>query len=362
MGRFAVAFCWVFTLLLMSMAARADAGSWLYDVDVPVADQSAGARGNAFEQALLVVLERVSGLDDVPKNGTVAAALASPQRYYVEYRYREVDNPASGALPAKVLTLAVRFAPNAIQKLIADADLPLWSSNRPTTLAWVAVDDGAARTVLGANGPSALATSIQVAIQARARERGLPLVLPKLDGDEQLEVTPDVMARGMSPALEEASQRYTPDQILVGRLSHTSNDSWVGDWQLAEHADEQHFHFVSSSVEAAAASIVDTLVDRLVARYAVTGETQQRLRLRIEGITDVSQYGALMQYLDGLEYIDAVQIEEVRLDAVMLSLTTHTSWDRLRDLLALDGRLAPAEGFEAPTERRVLHWQGDSPR
>ena len=359
MGRFAVVFCWVFTLLLMSMPARADIGDWLYDVDVAVADQSAGARSAAFEQALLVVLDRVSGLEEVPRSGAVAAALASPQRYYVEFRYREVDNPVSGALPAKVLTLSVRFGQSAIQKLIADAGLPLWSSNRPVTLAWVAVNDASGRALLGTNDRSALTN----AILARARARGLPLVLPTLDDDERLEVTPDVVARGMSPALEEASQRYTPDQILVGSLNHAADDSWVGDWQLVEHADQQHFHFVSPNTAAAAAAIVDAVVDRLVARYAVTGATQQRLQLQIDGIADVSQYGALMQYLDGLDYVDAVQVEVVRPGAVLLSLTTHASWDRLHDLFALDGRLAPAEdGAAVPTERRVLKWLGDSPR
>ena len=86
-------------------------------------------------------------------NPAIAAALESPQRFYVEYRYREEDNPVSGATPPKVPMLSVRFAENAIQKLINDSGLPLWSSNRPTTLAWVAVAENGARSVLGARRP-----------------------------------------------------------------------------------------------------------------------------------------------------------------------------------------------------------------
>jgi hypothetical protein len=55
-----------------------------------------------------------------------------------------------------------------------------------------------------------------------------------------------------------------------------------------------------------------------------------------------------------------VQIEEVSTNIVVLSLQTRTPWDRLRDLLALDGRLAPPDQIDVGAERRVLVWRGDS--
>jgi len=357
MARFAVLLCWVFALSMsLAASARAAPVNWLYDVEVPVTDQTAEVRGAAFKQALLVALKRMSGLGEVPMNPAIAAALESPQRFYVEYRYREEDNPVSGATPPKLLLLSVRFAENAIQKLINDSGLPLWSSNRPTTLAWVVVAENGARTVLGANDRTVLSN----ALRSRARERGLPLVLPALDADEKLEVSEAVVWAGMSPALEQASERYTPDQILVGRVTHGA--TWAGDWQLVEHANAAHFTFDSPSVEAAAAAIVDRLVEQLVARYAVSSGAQQRLQIQVEGIGDVGQYGALMKYLAGLEFIDSVQVQQVRTNVVLLSLATRTPWDRLRDLLALDGRLAPSEQVEAGTERRVLLWRGAAPK
>lgn len=354
MARFAVVLCWVFALLMSSpTSARAASVKWLYDIDVPVADQSTQVRSAAFKQALLVALKRLTGLSDVPMNPAVTGALESPQRYYVEYRYREEDNPVSGAAPATVSVLSVRFAQNAIQKLIADAGLPLWSSNRPTTLAWVAVADGGTRTVVGSNDR----TPIAAALRARARERGLPLVLPTQDADEQLEVSAAVVWGGYSQVIEQASERYTPDRVLVGHVTHGA--SWAADWQLSEHTNLEHFNFDSSTPEAAAAAIVDRLVDQLVAKYAVAGGTQQTLQIDVEGIDDVAQYGALMKYLGGLEVIDSVQVDEVRAHVVSLSLATRTAWDRLRDLLALDGRLQPSEQIDVSATRRVLTWRGD---
>lgn len=359
MGRFAAVFCWVIALLMSaSMSARASSGDWLYDVDVPVTDQSTEVRSAAFRQALLVALKRITGLNDVPTTPAVTSALEAPQRFYVEYRYHEVENPVAGALPAKVPMLSVRFAENAIQKLVAEAGLPLWSSNRPTTLAWIAVSDGANRSVLGANDKSPLLNSIR----AHGRERGLPLLFPAMDLDDQSAVTDSVVASGASsPAIERASERYRPDQILVGRAVHGANDAWAVDWQLMQHGTESKFRFESPNADAAGAAVVDRLVADLVARYVVVGGgSQERLQIRVDGISDVAQYGALLKYLGRLEYIDSVQIEEVSLNAVMLSLHTRTPWDRLRDLLALDGRLVPSDTVDVGAERRVLVWRGDT--
>ncbi len=360
MGRFAAVFCWVFALLMLSasMSVRASTVDWLYDVDVPVTDQSAEVRSAAFRQALLVALKRITGLNDVPTTPAVTSALEAPQRFYVEYRYREVDNPVVGALPAKVPILSVRFAENAIQKLVAEAGLPLWSSNRPTTLVWIAVNDGANRSVLGANDKSPLLNSVR----AHARERGLPLLFPAMDLDDQSAVTDSVVASGASsPAIERASERYRPDQILVGRAVHGANDAWAVDWQLMQRGTETKFRFESPSADAAGAAVVDRLVADLVARYVVAGGgSQEHLQIRVDGINDVAQYGGLLKYLGRLEYIDSVQIEEVSLNAVMLSLHTRTPWDRLRDLLALDGRLVPSETIDVGAERRVFVWRGDT--
>jgi hypothetical protein len=359
MGRFAVVFCWVFAALAsLPMSAAAAPVGWLYDVDVPVANQSAEVRAAAFKQALVIVVKRTSGLAEMPTTPALASALQSPQRFFVEYGYRQEDNPIEGAVPPKVQLLSVRFAPSAIQKLIGEAGLPLWSSNRPTTLAWIVVAEGGARTVLGAGDRSPLAA----ALRAQARERGLPLVLPQLNQDEQLEVSSAMVMQGMSPAIEQASERYGADQVLVGRIVHGVGGAWASDWQLSEHANQQQFKFDSPTAEAAAATIVDRLVGQIVARYAVASGAQEKLQVQVNGIGGVADYGALLKYLGKLEYIDSVQVQQVRPGAVMLEFATRTPWDRLRDLLALDGRLEPSGEVEAGAEPRVLIWRGEPSR
>lgn len=351
-----ISLCILLALPGHAIAAKVD---WLYNVDVAVVDQGAQQRGDAFQQALLVVLQRMTGLAEVPVNETVAAALRAPQEYYVEYAYREERSPPASAADqgSLQLVLAVRFAEAAIQRLVTQAGLPLWSSNRPTTVAWIAVSQNNERSVLGIDDPSpALA-----AVRARAAARGLPLVIPLMDLDEQLEVSAGIVWGGMVDVLELASERYAADDLLIGRVTQRDDGTWSADWELVQRGDVQHFDIDSPSAEAAGAAIVDRLSDDLVARYAVHSGDEQLLVVRIEGVGDVLDYGALLAYLGGLEFIDAVQVDTVQRNVVVVSLATRTAWERLGDLFALDGRLEP--GLPAlPGGPLQLTWRGDRPR
>jgi hypothetical protein len=365
MSRFAVLICSLFCLsIVLPLPVCAAKVDWLYDVEVAVADQSAKERAVASREALLVVLKRVTGLANVPSNPVVANALESPQSYYVEYRYHEELAPGgtpSGTVPAKppakTLYLSVRFAEPAVQRLVADAGLPLWSSNRPTAVVWLVMTENTDREVLGASDTNPLL----LALRTHAQERGLPLVVPLMDLDEQLQVSPAVVWSGTFDVLERASQRYSADAMLIGRISHNPDGTWTAAWQIWRQGSDERFNIESATPDEAGIAIVDRLTEELVARYAVASGDKQQLEIRVDGIANVADYGALLAYLAGLEFIDAVRINEVSPNVVQLSLGTRTQWDRLRDLLALDGRLEPRE-TNTPGAVPSMTWRGDRPR
>jgi uncharacterized protein len=354
MCRFAVAV--VSFALAMPAVVYGAKVDWLYNVDVPVADQSAAERGSAFRNALTTVLQRVTGLTEIPQTDTVKAALHDPQLYFVEYRYREDRVVGPDAVENRQLVLAVRFSEAAVLRLIGDARLPLWSSNRPTTVAWIGLAEGGTRSVLGADDTNELLA----AMRARAVARGLPLVVPLMDLDEQLEVAPSVVWGGMVDVLEPASERYAADELLIGRVNHDPSGRWAAEWQLWQNGNERHFSISSNTAEEAGDAIVDRLADELVARYVVHSGDDQLLQVRVDGVADIEDYGALLGYLQGLEFIDTVRIDEVTRNMVLLSLATHTQSDRLRDLFALDGKLAPGTS-QAPGVLSMT-WQGTRAR
>jgi hypothetical protein len=144
--------------------ARAENAGWLYSVDVPVADQSQGARQQAARAGLAVVLSRLTGLANLPDDGRIRSALASPDRYYSRFGYVAGDAPDT-------IEVRLQFSPPALFDLIRSTGLPIWPSARPEVRATLVMNDGA--------GPRftdpALDQALIDALQARALARGIPL-------------------------------------------------------------------------------------------------------------------------------------------------------------------------------------------
>ena len=169
-------------------------------MDVPVDGRHAGARTAVSSAALAQVLSRVSGLAHVPRNARVRAALAHPEAYYNRFVFLNDDE------------LRIHFVPAAILKLVDEARLPVWSSNRPQVMAWLVVESGGEGEIVDGNHPLA------ETIIARARQRGLVVKLPIMDLEDRMQVQPSVIRGRLFATLERASRRYEADVIVVGQM------------------------------------------------------------------------------------------------------------------------------------------------
>jgi len=151
------------------MPALAREAASLYQVDVPIADQSPAARREATREALAIALSRVTGIAGVPDDPRVRNALRNPDAYSTQFSYQ------TGAEPGQLL-LRVQFSPSALLQFVRQTGLPIWPSARPQVLAWVLVDEaGALRIPAAGSGDP-----VERALAARARERGLPLQIATL--------------------------------------------------------------------------------------------------------------------------------------------------------------------------------------
>jgi hypothetical protein len=115
----------------------------LYVTDVLVLDESSRQLRTGARAGLLQVLVRVSGTIDVEQSSLVRNSLRNPAAYYYQYSYESTDRVLvvnDEEVPAKLLRL--HFEPSAIARLLRDANLPVWGSNRPAVLLWIAISDG----------------------------------------------------------------------------------------------------------------------------------------------------------------------------------------------------------------------------
>jgi len=295
------------------------------------------------------VLTRVTGLPSVPRGEAVEAALAAPDLYFNQFVFERAAPPPDaatlGTAPdaaqsnvapgASDLLLRLQFIPSAVLGLVREAGMPVWRSERPSVIAWLVEDDGQGRHILasGAQHP------VVRALEDRAWERGVPLRLPLMDLDDQLQVEPGAVWGRLSQALVPASERYGADIILIGRLQVQGDDSYAGSWEFWVDGDVRALDQAGEPPEAVGAGAVDFLADELVQRYAVVDRGVRELRLGVSALRGPADYAQLLRYLSGLEFVDDVRVVRVRGDRLELALRTTAEAERLLTMFRVDGLL-----------------------
>ncbi|MFU8816069.1 MAG: DUF2066 domain-containing protein [Pseudomonadales bacterium] len=333
-------------LPLLAPAGRADGGAWLYEVQVPVADQSARARLQSAAEGLSQVLTRLTGLTELPGSEPLQRALAAPDLYYNEFAFAPDGDGG--------LLLQLQFVPNAVLDLMRQANLPVWGANRPSALAWVVLDDGVERHILGSGSDH---PSIE-ALRQRARERGLLLQLPLLDLADQLAVVPAAVWGRLSQPLLEASQRYGTDLLLVGRMERRPDGGLIGDWEVWLGGDVRQYRHDDLEPAAAGVAAADLVADELAARYAVLDGGTRILNLNISAVGSAADYADLLRYLSTLEFVDDVSVVSVSGDRLGVRLTTAADAAQVQELFRLDRRLVADRLSMSIGPALDLVWQG----
>ncbi len=333
--------------LAAAPAARADEVPWLYEVAVPVEDQSSAARLDAAGRALAQLLSRLTGLASVPRNETVAGALAAPDLYYNQFRFEEAEEGDG-------LRLRLQFVPRAVLDLVREARLPIWRSNRPTVMGWVVMEDERGeRSILGAGADHPLMEGLE----ERARERGVPLRLPIMDLADQLAVEPAAVWGRLSQVLQPASARYGAEVLLVGRLQRSADQRWTASLELWVDDDVVSRDLEAGEPDVLGRAAADLVADELAARYAVLDRGLRRLDLAISAVHDAKDYAELLRYFGSLEFVEEVMVSSVSGDRLGVSLITPADPEQLLELFALDRRLFPDRLNEIPGAALQLVWQ-----
>lgn len=334
--------------LLSSMApARAEVVEWLYQVVVPVADQTAAGRSAAGRAALEEVLMRVSGVAPLPLSPALDRALAAPERYYSQFRFLA---PTREAPEQKA---RFDFAPSVVLELAKRLDLPVWWANRPRVVPWVVLRDGGER-VLTANErePGNLQPEpFQSAFLARARQRGVPVVLPEADETGAAAVLPSRVVRGDLTLLRLASESYGAEAIASAQITRRGS-RYSARWNLFLNEEQLAFQVAAADLEGLGAAAADALANELAARFAASGGGGE-LRISLHDVTNPTDLATVLGYLDSLEFVDQVAL--TALDGAVLSLRVRSQAgpERFLELLAMDGVLG-----ERLPERGVFETTG----
>lgn len=286
-----------FLLLLVLLPAAAVPVSDLYEVDVPVASQDREQRLEVLKQAFEEILVRVTGDGSVAGNPEVEPLLRRAAGFVQRFRYLPAPEGEEGWV------LHAVFDARRIERALAERGLPVWGQDRPAVLAWVAIIDGGRRFLIGEQSHDA-----ERAILAdEARRRGLPLMFPLLDLQDQRQVRIADVTGGFDSTVDAASARYASDAVLIGTVRR-SGSHWLGRWRLREGDETVRFESSGKQLDEALRLGVDGAASWLArwhARTALAG-TGEGVPLLVEGVNGLTDYVRLRRYLAGLDGVEAV--------------------------------------------------------
>jgi len=332
---------------------------WLYDVEVPVSSQA--ERQRAARTGLRELLVRITGLPELPPSTEIQAALREPEKYYGRFEFSTRQQPqrvqTSGTVDndvAEQMIVALHYEPATVLALLRRAALPVWGADRPTVLAWIAVEEDGVRRIVSAGSGGELVG----ALRRRARLRGLTVSLPVMDLADHA-ITPATVWGRFWEAIESASPRYNPDLIVVGRVGRRADGSWASDWEMRSAVVTGDTYGRAAGAPEAVAAGVDAVADALAERFAVGGRLDA-ITVTIRGASTIAAYASVLDYLRSREYIEQMEVKAVARDVLTLQLHSRSSAAQLEELLSMGSPLAtvPGSAERRPAGALVFAWGG----
>lgn len=321
------------SLLVPSSPARAVLVEGLYQATVTVTGEAEEQLQAGYRSGLEEVLVRVSGDRSVLNREGIEAHLENARALLQSWQF---EPPGAGDNQ-----LQMAFAPQAVNRVLADTGAPVWGVNRPRTLAWIAVQDGGDRGLLVETGESS-DQGWSALIRDHARQRGLPLVLPPAERAGDRTLLSEVWGQFMGQVAR-ASSGIEHDLLAVVRIARR-NGGWQASWLYQGRGLEQSRSVAAETPEALAQAMVDAWTTELASRFGVTGSainTGPYVRLVLEGVTTPVAYAASKQALAQLNPVTAVGAISVSGDRLVFRVEHSGQVAQLQQNIALDERFRP---------------------
>jgi hypothetical protein len=323
-------------LIWLAPVAQAVEMASLYTVEVPIERNDASARTAAYQAALTEVLVRVTGTTAVVESEEMAMLFPNPAQFVSRYQ----TGPDG--------TLIISLEREAIERVLRQAAAPVWGTERPLTLVWLAVDWGMGeREIVGADDPDRLpgdARSIDRNKLLRERilevagRRGIPVAFPLLDVEDLTNVSFSDLWGGFDERLLLASARYEATSVLVGRIRP---DDLLQPHRWTWYFGEQRLSWPGHPEDA-----VGTLADALAAELVIDpNQPVDTIHLTISGVDSVVAYGRVQRYMENLRVIDKLLVSKVAADKITYSVQVQGGAERLNNALLSSGMLEPVDSI-----------------
>ncbi len=304
-----------------SPTSKAATAGNLFAAEVKISERTKAAKLEATRRALAEVMVKVSGSRSIAREANARILLESAESYVQQFRYTPNG------------TILLGFDGRKLQNEMRVAGLPVWGSDRPATLMWLAIDYG--------NGDRRLLTAddqgeIRTEIETLAASRGIPLVWPLYDSTDRALVEVADVWGGFDENIIAASERYGTEAVLVARVSRGASGPMYGSWALSIEG-------VDTDWRGGFGQSIHRLADYYAERLSVSSSSgpASRLAMSISGLTSAGAYAEAISTVERLGMVDRVQVVQVNASLVVLELTLRGDASQLSRALGLSRLLVP---------------------
>ncbi|NRA62798.1 MAG: DUF2066 domain-containing protein [Psychrobium sp.] len=325
------------TSALTSSVVHAKQVDGLYRAKIAVTNQSVASRNAAISLLFRQVLVKVSGQSAALENPQLIKRLGDALSYAAEFNFVTQN---------RQLLLSVKFNESRIDQLLKSTGTPIWGNSRPTVMLWMSYLDEPAqdRQVLNTQQSG----NLPGLIKQHATARGLPLLLPLWDLDDQMVLSISDIWGQFSDKVAVANLRYQSDYLIIAKVSEQGLSQHLN-WAIYKTNDVnamQHTDIVFSgsdefsNMEQALVALVEQSADYFAEQYSVDTTVEARqIQFVVENIDTLWRYAQVGDYLRSIKAISSVTLIRNVGPNFTFSAKYLGNRESLLDVIALEKKL-----------------------
>jgi len=309
--------------------------------------QSVDERKQMSPVILQQVLLKVVGSRGALDTADLTSLLPKTTNLIEQYQYYVTNIDSEDLTAPETFDLWLRFNPTSLDAELNRLNLPIWGHSRPEILIWLAIDDSGQRSMLGSDSEN---MEIPLLLEQAADNRGMPLLLPLMDLQDQEQLNfSDIWGDFSEPVLQ-ASQRYGAPVVLTGRMSRVAEDSWNIRWRSFYAGETEQWQSqgdMNSALQAGIYVVTDSLADRFT--QLTQNQNEQSITLQVSGVNNFTDYSRVLDYLKKLQSASDVRVTEIDKAQLTVSLNYAGQAEALNELISI-GRILEKDFIGTQTE------------
>jgi uncharacterized protein len=338
-----------FTIFVASLAQAAYVAD-LNVASVAVKNTSVAERQSALPAALAQVLIKMSGNPAIMTLPAVQDAVDQVSDLLQSYSYATQVQPDG----ASQRQLQVAFDQKALAQLLRKAGQAVWSDHRPLTLLWWKLQGDQGADVISSASDALLLRDIR----QDAKQRGVPVLLPAMDLQDQAFLNNQPGQFLAVNALSKVAKRYDAPAILAGNVQKNGGQ-WQGKWLLLVQGTPYRWLNSASTLEGLAKQAVNDMANLLANQLTVSDDKgmQTQVLLDVGDVARLGDYARVMSVLKHLMPVASVVVRDMSGSHLLLEVKAIGGVQALTQALSSQSELTSEDVDQQQSADLYYRWK-----